>query len=83
MHSEQKSIIFVTTMNDLIHLRLAASLHDIIIKISHESGMSKQDVIRQMIISQLETKYGDNLLMNIHEVKQQIRAEYEKQLSNQ
>jgi len=77
LQREQKSIIFVTSMNDLIHLRLAASLHDIIIKISHESGLSKQDVIRQMIISQLETKYGDNLMMNIQQVKQAIKKEYE------
>jgi len=62
---------------DVIHLRLNSELHDLIIKISHESGMSKQDVIRQMIISQLEKKYGENLMLNIREVKNQIRQEYE------
>jgi hypothetical protein len=30
-----------------------------------------------MIISQLETKYGDNLMMNIQQVKQAIKKEYE------
>lgn len=63
--------------NEIIHLRIASSLYDIINKISHESGLSKQDVIRQMIISQLETKYGQNLMMNITDVKQQIKKEYE------
>jgi hypothetical protein len=64
-------------MNEIIHLRIARSLYDIINKLSHESGLSKQDVIRQMIISQLETKYGDNIMMNITQVKQQIKNEYE------
>ena len=64
-------------MNEIIHLRIARSLYDIINKLSHESGLSKQDVIRQMIISQLETKYGDNIMMNISQVKQQIKNEYE------
>ena len=80
MDSSQKGIIFVTasyTMNEIIHLRIARSLYDIINKLSHESGLSKQDVIRQMIISQLETKYGDNIMMNITKVKQQIKQEYE------
>jgi len=62
---------------DVIHLRLNSEIHDLIIKISHESGMSKQDVIRQMIISQLEKKYGENLMLNIREVKNQIKREYE------
>jgi len=62
---------------DVIHLRLNSEIHDLIIKINHESGMSKQDVIRQMIISQLEKKYGENLMLNIREVKNQIKREYE------
>jgi hypothetical protein len=62
---------------DVIHLRLNSEIHDLIIKISHESGMSKQDVIRQMIISQLEKKYGENLMLNIRDVKNQIKREYE------
>jgi hypothetical protein len=64
-------------MNDIIHLRIARSLYDIINKLSHETGLSKQDVIRQMIISQLETKYGDNIMMNMKDVKTQIKKEYE------
>lgn len=64
-------------MNDIIHLRIARSLYDIINKLSHETGLSKQDVIRQMIISQLETKYGDNIMMNMKDVKHQIKNEYE------
>jgi hypothetical protein len=64
-------------MNDIIHLRIARSLYDIINKLSHETGLSKQDVIRQMIISQLETKYGDNIMMNMKYVKTQIKQEYE------
>jgi hypothetical protein len=64
-------------MNDIIHLRIARSLYDIINKLSHETGLSKQDVIRQMIISQLETKYGDNIMMNMKDVKIQIKQEYE------
>ena len=62
---------------DMVSLRLNSEIHDLIIKISHESGMSKQDVIRQMIISQLEKKYGENLMLNIREVKNQIKREYE------
>lgn len=62
---------------DVIHLRVNSEIHDLIIKISHESGMSKQDVIRQMIISQLEKKYGENLMLNIRDVKNQIKREYE------
>ncbi len=62
---------------DVIHLRVNSEIHDLIIKISHESGMSKQDVIRQMIISQLEKKYGENLMLNIRNVKNQIKREYE------
>jgi len=64
-------------MNDIIHLRIARSLYDIINKLSHETGLSKQDVIRQMIISQLETKYGDNIMINMKDVKTQIKKEYE------
>jgi hypothetical protein len=30
-----------------------------------------------MIISQLETKYGDNIMMNMKDVKTQIKKEYE------
>lgn len=30
-----------------------------------------------MIISQLETKYGDNIMMNMKDVKHQIKNEYE------
>jgi hypothetical protein len=62
---------------DMVSLRLNSEIHDLIIKISHESGMSKQDVIRQMIISQLEKKYGENLMLNIRDVKNQIKREYE------
>lgn len=69
-------------MNEIIHLRIARSLYDIINKLSHETGLSKQDIIRQMIISQLETKYGDNLMINIKSVKNQIRNEYELKTSN-
>jgi hypothetical protein len=65
------------TMNDVIHLRIPQGLNDILLKISHESGMSKQSVIRQMIISQLEMKYGDNIVMNIQDVKKQIKQQYE------
>ena len=64
-------------MNDVIHLRIPQGLNDILLKISHESGMSKQAVIRQMIISQLELKYGDNIVMNIQDVKKQIKQQYE------
>lgn len=66
-----------TNMNDVIHLRIPQAINDILLKISHESGMSKQQVIRQMIISQLEQKYGNNIVMRIQEVKTQIRQEYE------
>lgn len=68
---------------DMVSLRLNSEIHDLIIKISHESGMSKQDVIRQMIISQLEKKYGENLMLNIREVKNQIKREYEVPTNDQ
>ena len=68
---------------DVIHLRVNSEIHDLIIKISHESGMSKQDVIRQMIISQLEKKYGENLMLNIRNVKNQIKREYEVSTDDQ
>ena len=58
--------------NELIHFRITKFLSDILNKISFDTGMSKQDVIRQMIIDRIEQKYNIDLLMDINEIKNKI-----------
>lgn len=58
--------------NELIHFRITKVLSDILNKISFDTGMSKQDVIRQMIIDRIEQKYNIDLLMDINEIKNKI-----------
>jgi hypothetical protein len=58
--------------NELIHFRVTKVLSEILNKISFDTGMSKQDVIRQMIIDKISAKYDIDLLMDINEIKQKI-----------
>lgn len=69
---------FCTTMArtmDYIHFRISPVIHDIIAKISFDTGLSKQDVIRQMIINQITEKYNINLLMDMQQIKEKIQNE--------
>jgi hypothetical protein len=43
--------------------------------------MSKQDVIRQMIIDKISAKYDIDLLMDINEIKQKILQNDKKTIS--
>lgn len=75
MYLSQNSIKFVSMRssdNELIHFRITKVLSDILNKISFDTGMSKQDVIRQMIIDRIEQKYNIDLLMDINEIKNKI-----------
>ena len=58
--------------NELIHFRITKVLSEILNKISFDTGMSKQDVIRQMIIDKISQKYDIDLLMDINEIKNKI-----------
>ena len=59
--------------NELIHFRITKILSDILNKISFDTGMSKQDVIRQMIMDRIAQKYDIDLLMDINEIKNKIQ----------
>ena len=59
--------------NELIHFRITKILSDILNKISFDTGMSKQDVIRQMIMDRIAHKYDIDLLMDINEIKNKIQ----------
>ena len=71
---KQISIIFVSMSgnNELIHFRITKVLSTILNKISFDTGMSKQDIIRQMIIDRISEKYDIDLLMNPNEIKNKI-----------
>jgi hypothetical protein len=58
--------------NELIHFRITKVLSEILNKISFDTGMSKQDVIRQMIIDKISAKYDVDLLMDVNEIKNKI-----------
>ena len=58
--------------NELIHFRITKVLSEILNKISFDTGMSKQDVIRQMIMEKISQKYNVDLLMDINEIKNKI-----------
>ena len=58
--------------NEYIHFRITKVLSEILNKISFDTGMSKQDVIRQMIIDKISQKYDIDLLMDINEIKNKI-----------
>ena len=71
----QISIIFVSMdigNNELIHFRITKVLSTILNKISFDTGMSKQDIIRQMIIDRISEKYNIDLLMSPNEIKNKI-----------
>ena len=59
--------------NELIHFRITKILSDVLNKISFDTGMSKQDVIRQMIMDRIAQKYDIDLLMDINEIKNKIQ----------
>jgi predicted DNA-binding protein len=58
--------------NEYIHFRITKILSEILNKISFDTGMSKQDIIRQMIIDRISQKYDIDLLMDINEIRQKI-----------
>ena len=58
--------------NELIHFRITKVLSTILNKISFDTGMSKQDIIRQMIIDRISEKYNIDLLMSPNEIKNKI-----------
>lgn len=75
MFLKQISIIFVSMdigNNELIHFRITKILSTILNKISFDTGMSKQDIIRHMIIDRISEKYDIDLLMNPNEIKNKI-----------
>jgi len=67
--------------NELIHFRITKVLSEILNKISFDTGMSKQDVIRQMIIDKISAKYDVDLLMDVNEIKNKILQNDKKTLS--
>ena len=67
--------------NELIHFRITKVLSTILNKISFDTGMSKQDIIRQMIIDRISEKYDIDLLMNPNEIKNKILDHDKKTLS--
>jgi predicted DNA-binding protein len=66
--------------NEYIHFRITKILSEILNKISFDTGMSKQDIIRQMIIDRISEKYDIDLLMDINEIKNKILT-HEKTVS--
>jgi hypothetical protein len=58
--------------NEYIHFRITKILSEILNKISFDTGMSKQDIIRQMIIDRISEKYDVDLLMDINQIKNKI-----------
>jgi hypothetical protein len=67
--------------NELIHFRITKVLSEILNKISFDTGMSKQDVIRQMIIDKISAKYDVDLLMDVNEIKNKILQNDKKTVS--
>jgi hypothetical protein len=67
--------------NELIHFRITKVLSEILNKISFDTGMSKQDVIRQMIIDKISAKYDVDMLMDINEIKNKILQNDKKTVS--
>ena len=59
--------------NELIHFRITKILSDVLNKISFDTGISKQDVIRQMIMDRIAQRYDIDLLMDINEIKNKIQ----------
>jgi len=58
--------------NEYIHFRITKILSEILNKISFDTGMSKQDIIRQMIIDRISEKYDIDLLMDMNQIKNKI-----------
>ena len=58
--------------NEYIHFRITKVLSEILNKISFDTGMSKQDIIRQMIIDRIAQKYDIDLIMDMNEIKNKI-----------
>jgi len=57
---------------DNIRLRISPAIHDLITKKSIESGLSKQDIIRTMIVKCLSDEYGENVILNANKIREQI-----------
>lgn len=60
---------------DFIHLRISPVVHDHINKISFESGISKQAIIRQMINKCLTDIYGADVVLESNKINKQIHNE--------
>jgi len=58
--------------SEIIHFRIPKFLSEIINKISFDTGMSKQEIIRQMIYKAVEQKYQKNPITQIEEIQKQI-----------
>jgi len=57
---------------DLIGLRISPVVHDFLNRKSHESGVSKQQIIRTMIEKCLSDEYGENIILNAQKIKNQL-----------
>lgn len=57
---------------DYIHLRISPVVHDFLNRKSHESGVSKQQIIRTMIEKCLSDEYGENIILNAQKIKNQL-----------
>lgn len=62
----------MSSENEYIHFRITKVLSTILNKISFDTGMSKQDIIRHMIIDRISEKYNIDLLMSPNEIKNKI-----------
>jgi len=57
---------------DLIGLRVSPVIHDFLNRKSHESGVSKQQIIRTMIEKCLSDEYGENIILNAEKIKNKL-----------
>lgn len=58
--------------NEYIHFRIPRVMSEMLNKLSFDTGMSKQEIIRQMIYKAIEEKYNKNPITQIQEIQKQI-----------
>ena len=58
--------------NEYIHFRIPKVMSEMLNKMSFDTGMSKQEIIRQMIYKAIEEKYKKNPILQIDEIQKQI-----------
>ena len=58
--------------NEYIHFRIPKVMSEMLNKMSFDTGMSKQEIIRQMIYKAIEQKYQKNPITQIEEIQKQI-----------